>query len=353
MHRATGLAAAVLTLAVASAIIGCSSGGTFSAVTSATGGDGAGQAAIRDSGLASALDLIPDMHDGSVMYTDWSTLGHRDQDDPNTASFAGSLAGSDGLLQQQRALGIKPADVQWELDVLWPSGAPLIVLGFAPRTDLTGLAVNLTRHGFHADGSSLFTGSLATEAQYGLPDIGIDARRHLLVESGNVTRLRSALTAPARPLANAGEIVPLLALAAARLDRIATAAIAVGPAACVTMPRLLGLHATPAMLARARQFFHGTFTAPQAEITALAGPAGTTALDALTFPDQRTAEANRAGRLAASKVATEMRFGGSTPVTVTGTAVTGRVLSFDMTATQPHDFLELVDYNGLGVDVCP
>jgi hypothetical protein len=338
---------------VASTSTGCSSGDTFSTGTSAAGGEGTGQAAIRGSALASALDLIPDMHDGNVMYTDWSMLGHREQNDPNTASFAGSLVATDTLLQQPRALGIKSTDVQWELDVSWPSGAPLIVLGFAPRTDLSGLAGKLTRRGFHADGSSLFTGSRATLRLYDLLNMGIDARRHLLAESGDVTRLRSVLTAPARPLASASEIVPLLALAAARLGRIATAAIAVGPAACVKLTGLLGLRATRAQLARVRQFFHGTFTPPQAEITALAGPADTTALDALTFPDQRTAKANRAGRSAASKVTTEMRFGGPTPVTVTRTAVTGRVLSFDMTAKQPHDFPELVDYNDLGVDICP
>src|SRR5215469_6520359 len=354
MRRATGLAAAVLTLAVASTSVGCSSGGTFSTGTSATGGEGTGQGAIRGSGLASALDLIPDMHDGNVMYTDWSMLGHRDHNDPSTASFTGSLVAIDPLLpQQRRELGIKSRDVRWELDVLWPGGAPLIVVGFAPRTDLSGLAGKLTRLGFHADGSSLFTGTRATLRRYALFNMGIDARRHLLAESGNVTRLRSVLTAPARPLATASAIVPLLALAAARLGQIATAAIEVGPAACVKLAGLLGPMANRAQLARARQFFHGTFTAPQAEITALAGPARTTALDALTFPDHRTAEANRAGRSAASKVTTEMRFGSSTRVTVTSTAVTGRVLSFDMTAMQPQDFPELVDYNDLGVDICP
>jgi hypothetical protein len=67
----------------------------------------------------------------------------------------------------------------------------------------------------------------------------------------------------------------------------------------------------------------------------------------------RTAQANRASRWAASKVTSGIMFGGSTGIKVTGTAVTGRVLSFDMTARQPHDFPELVDYNGPGVDVCP
>jgi hypothetical protein len=40
------------------------------------------------------------------------------------------------------------------------------------------------------------------------------------------------------------------------------------------------------MLAALRKLFTGTFTRPQAEMTALPDPAGTTALDALTFPDQ-------------------------------------------------------------------
>ena len=353
MRRAAGLAAGVLAVAVGSTSIGCASGGIFSTGTAATGGERTGQVAIRGSALVSALDLIPDIHDGSVMYTDWSMLGHRDRNDPNTASFAGSLVATETLLQQQRALGIRSADVQWELDVRWPGGAPLIVLGFAPRTDLSGLAGKLTRFGFHADGSSIFTGSRATLRLYDLFNIGIDARRHLLAESGDVARLRSVFAAPPRPLARASGVVPLLALAAARLGRIATAAIAVGPAACVKLTGLLGPKATRAQLAHVRQLFRGTFTPPQAEITALAGPADTTAVDALTFPDQRTAEANRAGRLAASKVTTEMRLGSSAQVTVTSTAVTGRVLSFDMTAVQPHDFPELVDYNDLGVDICP
>lgn len=68
------------------------------------------------------------------------------------------------------------------------------------------------------------------------------------------------------------------------------------------------------------------------------------------LPDQRTAQASRS---AASKVTSGMMSGDSARISVTGTAVTGRVLSFDMTAIQPRDFPELVDYNGLGVDICP
>lgn len=352
MRLATGwMAAAVLTtLAVASTLTGCSSGDTSSTGTSATGSEATGQAVIRDSGLASALDLIPDIHGGNVMYTDWSMLGHQDRNDPGTASFAGAFLAVDTLLQ--RDLGIRSTDAQRELDVEWPSRPPLIVLGFGPHTDLSGLAGRLTRLGFHADGS-LLTGSRTPKGlwAYGLHNIGIDPRRHVLAESADATALRSVLTAPAHPLGRASEIIPLLALASARLGRVATASIAVGPAACVKLIRLIRLP-TPAELAYARKFFHGTFT-PQAEITALAGPADTTALDALTFPDRRTAQANRASRAAASKVTSEMMFGGSTGIKVASTAVTGRVLSFDMTAMQPHDFPELADYSVLGVDICP
>lgn len=353
MRRATGLAAAVLTtLAVASASVGCSAGGTSSAGTSASaGGEATGQAVGHGSALASALDLIPDMRDGNVMYTDWSMLGHQDPYHPNTASFAGEFLDVDNVLQ--RDLGLTSTEAQWELDVDRPSGAPLFVLGFGPHTDLSNLAGKLTRLGFHADGS-LFIGSRdpGLTADH-LFNVGIDPRRHLLVESADTTAIRSVLTAPAHPLGSDGEITPLLALAPARLGGIATASIAVGPAACVKLTGLLGLRATPAQLAVLRTYFHGTFTPPQAEITALAGLADTTALDALTFPDQRTAQANRAGRSAASTVASGMILGPSAEIRVTGTEVTGRVLSFDMAAGQPHDFPQLVDYNGLGVDICP
>jgi hypothetical protein len=346
---ATGwmIAAVLTTLAVASTLIGCSSGGT-----SASGSKAVGQAVIRSSGLASALDQIPDIHVGNVRYTDWSMLGHQDRNDPNTASFAGAFLAVDTLLK--RDLGIRSTDAQWELDVERPSRLPLSVLGFGPHTDLSGLAGKLTRLGFHADGS-LFTGSPDPKGlwAYGVRIIGIDPRRHVLAWSADATAVRSVLAVPGHPLGRASEMIPLLTLASARLGRIATASIAVGPAACVKLTELVGRMSTPAELAAVRKFFHGTFTPPQAEITALAGPAETTALDALTFPDQRTAQANQASRSAASKVTSGIMFGGSIGIRVTGTAVTGRVLSFDMTARQPHDFPELVDYNGLGVDVCP
>lgn len=348
---ATGrMVAAVLTaLAVASTLSGCSSGGTSATGMSATGSKAVSPAVIHSSGLVQALDLIPDMHGGNVMYTDWSMLGHQDRNDPNTASFAGAFLAVDTLLQ--RDLGIRSTDAQWELDVERPSRLPLMVLGFGPHADLSGLAGKLTRLGFHAE-RSLFTGSPSPKGLWA-SSIGIEPGRRMLAWSADATAVKSVLTAAGHPLGRASEMIPLLTLASARLGRIATASIAIGPAACVKLTELVGRMATPADLAAARKFFHGTFTPPQAEITALADPADATALDALTFPDQRTAKANRASRSAASRVTSGIMFGGATGIRVTGTAVTGRVLSFDMTARQPYDFPELVDYHGLGVDVCP
>jgi hypothetical protein len=102
-----------------------------------------------------------------------------------------------------------------------------------------------------------------------------------------------------------------------------------------------------------RKRLPGRFTPPQAEITALASPTAKTAVDAMTFPDHGTARANQRSRLAASKVLTGLALGDPAEVRVTSTAVTGRVLRFKLTARQPRDFLQLVLYNDLGVDICP
>jgi hypothetical protein len=178
-----------------------------------------GQTVISSSGLASALDLIPDIHDGNVMYTDWSMLGHRDRSDPGTASFAGGSPAVDTPLQ--RELGIRPTDAQWELDVERPGRLPLMVLGFGPHTGLSGLAGRLTLLGFHAEGSPL-TGAPGPKGLWA-GSIGIDPGRHVLASTADAAAVRSVLIAPARPLGRASEIIPLLTLASARLGRIATA----------------------------------------------------------------------------------------------------------------------------------
>jgi hypothetical protein len=356
-------AAVLAALTVATTLIGCSSSGRSTGGMSANGasaggasarGWAAGQLSIRASGLASALDLVPDMPDGYAMYTDWSMLGHQDRNDAHTASFAGELLADDDQLQ--RDLGIRSTYAQWELDVTRVGRPPLVVLGFGRHTDLSGLAGRLTRLGYHADGS-IFTGPASYNPgriwAIALRNIGIDSRRHLLVGGRDTAAVRSVLAGPAHPLGHASAVIPLLALASARLGRITTASTTVGSAACVRLTALLGMHATPEAVAVLRKRLPGRFTPPQAEITALASPTAKTALDAMTFPDHGTARANQRSRLAASKVLTGLALADPAEVRVTSTAVTGRVLRFKLTARQPRDFPQLVLYNDLGVDICP
>jgi hypothetical protein len=184
-----------------------------------------------------------------------------------------------------------------------------------------------------------------------LHTIGIDPARHLLVGSSDPAAVRSLMAVPSHPLGRAESVVPLLTQVAAGQNRTATAAIAVGSAACVPLTSIIR-NATPAALAAVRQRFRGTFTRPQAEITAIAGPTDTTALNALTFPDHRTAQANQAARSAAAETLSGIA-GDANEVRVTGTAVTGRVLSFDLTAKQPGTVRQRVMGSTLGVDLCP
>src|SRR5919204_6513816 len=164
--------AMLASLTVAAALAGCSSwGGPLGRASSggssgggpSGGGGAAGQAAAGDSGLASALDLVPDMPSGSVMYTDWDMLWHPHSKGTGTASFAGVVVAYDD--QMQRDLGIRSASARWELDVQPARGAPLFVLGFDQRTDLAALAGRLTRMGYHANGS-VYTGSLSQERMW-------------------------------------------------------------------------------------------------------------------------------------------------------------------------------------------
>jgi hypothetical protein len=85
----------------------------------------------------------------------------------------------------------------------------------------------------------------------------------------------------------------------------------------------------------------------------MAGPTETSALDALTFPDHRTAQANQAARSAASQELNGIAFGDANEVRATGSAVTGRVLSFDLNARQPRSLVQRVQDSTLGVDLCP
>jgi hypothetical protein len=332
-----------LAVVVALALTGCSNSGSAATPSERS-------TWVRGSDLATALDDVPDVGDGYVFYTDWSMLGHQD-----SPSFASALVDFDDQLR--RDLGIRSTDARWELDIQPVHRPPVRVLSYDTGTDLSGLTANLTRLGYRADASILTgpTGQVSQEHLWmiALRTIAIDPTRHLLVGSPDATAVRSLMAAPSHPLGHVESVVPLLAQVTAGQGRTATAAIAVGSAACVPLASIVGRHATPALLAAVRQRFPGTFSPPQAEITAMAGPTETTALDALTFPDHRTAQANQAARSAASQELSAIAFGDANEVWATGSAVTGRVLSFDLTAKQPRAFLQRVQSSTLGVDLCP
>lgn len=339
---------AVLGVLAVAALIGCASGGGRSDGAPSDGSGGlASQVLARGSDLAAALDAIPDVPDAYVMFTDWAMLGHQDPKDPDTAQFASELIPADNAMQ--RDLGIRSVSADWETDTWRPGHPQTIVLHFSGHIDLAGLAGKLTRLGYHGNGS-IFTHPLDPRRPWTLPlrNIGIAADRQLLIGSPDATAVRSVLASSASPLGHADSVAPLLALAVARLGRVATASIAVGKPACVTLASMLGIHATREQLAIMRKRYTGTFTPPQAEITALDNSAAENALDALTFPDAATAQVNKAAR---SDVAKLMNKGNPFGIRVSGPALTGRVLSFTLTAP-PQTLVQAVLHSDLGVDMC-
>lgn len=362
MRSVTRVLAALTTAAT---LFGCASSGSTAAGKSGTGAsaatkspaDGPADGGPADGGspsgttdLASVLDLVPDASGGYVTYTNWSMLNH--QDSTNTPAFAGELTTIDSQLQQ--AVGIRSTSAQWEIDVIPPESRPLVVvLRYARTSALSALPGKLARYGYHAHGSIL-TGPRRSSRLwvYGLHNVAIDIRRHLLVDSYNPAAVQSVLSAASHPLGHDAALRPLLALAAARLGGIVSASIAVGPGACVKLANLFGKRLTPAMLGYLRKRFPGTLTAPQAEIVALAKPDSTTAMDALAFPDHRAAEANQAARIAAVKTMDTLDYPDPNHIEVKSSQVTGRLLSLTLSAAQAHAFVARVQDNAIGADIC-
>jgi hypothetical protein len=328
------------------ALGGCSAGDDPTAGSS--GPPRADGAAVRDADLVSALDQVPDLRDGHVLYANWSMLGRQ-----NTTSFAGGLRNFDDQLQ--RDLGIRSTDARWELTVQRVQSPPVEVLRYDRRVDLPGLVAKLKRLGYRADGSILTgpAGGANQKHRWMVPlrTIGIDPARQLLIGSWDAAAVRSLMAVPSQSLRRAEPVVPLIAQVAARQGRTATALIAVGSAACRPLTSIIR-NATPEALAAVRRQFRGPLTRPQAAITAIADPADTTALNAFTFPDHRTAQANQAGRSAAVETLSGIA-GDANQVRATASAVTGRVLSIDLTANQPGAFRQRVMGGTLGVDLCP
>ena len=351
VNIARTVVAALAALAVTTPLFGCSTGGGLSDGAPPGGSGGvADQALAHTSVLASALDVIPDLPNVSVSFTDWAMLGHRAPADTYADPFASALVGTDIAMKKDLGFGTTSAD--WEID-LWPAGgrAGTFVLGLDRHTDLAGLAGKLARFGYRANGPIL-TGAWDQRHLWtlGLRNIGIDAGRRLLVGGPDASAVRSVLAGSGSPLGHDGSVTPLLALAAARLVRIATALVVVGSGACIGIPGLLGHRASPAQIEFLRKQFTGTFTRPQAEITALKDSASPTAVDALTFPGHHAAQANKASRTAAANKLNLLDAGG---IWVTGAAVTGRALGFTLAAGQRNDIMQAVRSDRLGVDVCP
>jgi hypothetical protein len=296
----------------------------------------------EDSNLDVALSLVADMPDAHVMFTDWAALGHRRSE----GVLAGQLLDMDEAMQ--RDLGIRSTEADWELDVSQPGHAPMVLLRFA--ADLAGVPEKLARFGYHADGA-VYMGR-ANQANLwtvAMQTVGLDPGRGLLVAGSDASAVRSALAVPRHSLGQADPVVPLLA--AAGKVRVITAALAIGPSACVVLDDVIGKgRATPAMLDAVRRQFSGTFTAPQAELVGLADPAARAAFDALTFPDERTAKSNKDSRSNAVRVVGAL-YGDPGAVQVTGSTVSGRVLSFDLSAPA-YKVAERVKAQGLGPDIC-
>jgi len=289
---------------------------------------------------------VPELADARAMFTDWAAIGH-----PGEDVFAAQLVSLDESMQQD--LGLRSTDAEWELDVWQPGHSPTVMLRYGGDTDLAGLPGKLARFGYRADGP-VYTGAYDQAHMWTVPlrTVGVDLERRLLVAGYDAAAVRLVLAGGPHSLGRADAVVPLLDRAASTLDRVTTASIAIGSSACVTLQGLAGKRLSPAAFDSIRKQFTGTFTTPQAELTAVADPAGTVALDALTFPDQRTATANQAGRSAALRLVAGLS-GDPDAVQITGSSVTGRVLTFNLSAAQAYAFPKRVANNTLGVDICP
>jgi hypothetical protein len=315
---------------------------TMSAATAACSPDDK----VPDNPLATALSAVSTMVSGRVSFTDWSLLGGKDS---TNVAFAGQLVSSDDQLQED--LGFRSTDAQWELDVVYPR-ASIVMLHF--DTGLVVVQDKLRRLGYHQDGK-IFTHSADPSRIWTLTlgAVGVDVDKHLLVGGNEPVLVKDALGTPGDTFAQNFMVKPLLNLATKKLAHIATASVGIGTYACVPLTALVGKTATPAMLATVRNQLKGTFTDPDAEITAMAGATDTTALDAMSFTNEQTAKNNQAGRTAAAQLVNAMQTGGAGMYQATNGTVTGPVLSFDLTAQRPGEFAQRINNGGLGVDVCP
>lgn len=335
-----------ISVAALAALASCSSSGGGQAATPPS-------PSVRPApatGLESAFDLVPDISSGYAQYTNWSMLGHPAAGDPGVVSFASTLRSDDPQLQQD--LGIRSTAADWEVDVSRPRTPAMVVLHFS--SSLAGVADRLPQFGYHRSGTLLTGRPDSTHMwTYAFKNVGIDLRRHLLVAGLDATLIRTVLAGPSRPLGHNDALEPLLTSAQAKLGDVATAATAVGTSACLPLANAVGHNVTPAALATIRKRLPGTFTHPQAELTALAHPTDTTAIDALAFPSESLAKANQPSRTGSIRLFSGLDDGNPGEIQVAASSVSGRILTFDLTAQQPRNFMTGVEYGTLGSNICP
>lgn len=304
-------------------------------------------------GLAAALDVVP-RDATSVLFTDWAAF-HKGA--PNGPTFAGGLVDYDALLATD--LGFRSADALWEADVTRPNAGPATVLRFPDKTDLAAVESRLARFGYtktSAGGHDVLTGrglSASASIEHGwqipMQAVAIDANRHLLVAGGAAGTVNGIFSG-GKSLASRPDVQAV----AKQVSNAVSAFVAVDKQACLPITALLGGHSTPQLTARIRQQIAplGTFTPFTAEAVAVLSTSGDTGKAALAFPDASAAKANAKGRAAAPAVVNHLEQGQSNAIRVTGTSVSGAVLTLTLQSSSPRVLPQAVQTRALGLDLC-
>jgi hypothetical protein len=304
-------------------------------------------------GLGAALYVAP-RDATTVLFTDWAAFGHKSSADG--PAFAGNLVAYDQQIATD--LGFHSTDAMWEADVIRPGTGPATVLGFPDSTDLGAVEAKLATFGYtktSVDNYDVLTGtSLSAGAdmehawEQAMHVVGIDTKRHLLVAGAAAATVNSIL-AGGESLASRPDVRAV----AQQAGHAAGAYIAVGAQACRPIGALLA-HGTPRVDALLRQRIAalGTFSPFTAEAIAAPSPTADTGRAALAFPDGRRARANAKGRAAAAPAISQLPTGQSNAIRVTGTNVTGAVLTLALQTSSPRMLPQAVHTGSLGLDVC-
>jgi hypothetical protein len=289
-----------------------------------------------------------------MLFTDWAALGHKSS--AGGPAFAGNLVAYDQQIAAD--LGFHSADALWEADVIRPDAAPATVLDFGAGTDLGAVEARLATFGYTKTsmaghdvltGRSLSAGAGTEHAwQVSMHVVAIDPKRHLLV-SGFAAATVNGIFADGLSLASRTDVRAVAQQAGPAVG----AFVATGEQACQPITAVLG-RATPQIgaLLRQRVAALGAFSPFTALAVAVPSPSADTGRAALAFPDGRAAKANAEGRAAAPAMISQMVTGRANAIRVTGTNVTGAVLTLALHTSAPRVLPQAVQTRALGLDVC-